>query len=212
MVTLEKDYELFSTLRNMRHINRCGIYPTIKPEDVCQHSYYVALLTYILGNEYNLVVVEHNKDLHPYDVDNQMTVIDVDKAVKAALVHDVEEVFISDIPWTVKHHDKNTEKTFTDLKAKILDEKFLGSDVLSFLKYDCRTSKDGLEGELVNLADMLELVIYCSEEITFGNKNLTSVWNKGMEVLEGMDIYTILYKESRFFQRIITESSMWKFD
>ena len=49
---------------------------------------------------------------HPLDAENQMDELNMEVVLRKALCHDMEETFVSDIPWNIKHADKETHSMF----------------------------------------------------------------------------------------------------
>ena len=66
-----------------------------------------------------------------------------------------------------------------------------------------KTCKDGLEGELVNVADMLELGIYSWEEYNQGNKSMKGMLDKAVRLIKGYDFTAVLKVSSPLFSSIL---------
>lgn len=197
----QKDFSLFHDLRNLRFIRRCNTYPTIHDEDVAQHSFYTAMLVEILGQDYNHMVAAHNAEVHPYDFDNQKSVMNLDKAFRSAFYHDIEEAYVSDIPYTVKHHDVNVHMYISRVRDDMMEENFKEcGDALSDMCTYCLKAKKSKEGYLVNIADMLELAIYCAEEVSNGNTSILPILENALKILKTMPLYKDLFGCSSFFK------------
>lgn len=192
------DFDLLNNYRRLRCIKRCNNFPTTHPEDVAQHSYYTALLTLTLSQEYNKAVEKHNEQYHPLDAENVKQKITVGNAVLKALFHDIEEAFTSDIPWNVKHHDSKIEQEMRRCVVAILNEEF--TDTLSYQKQLAIDAKEGLEGEMVQLADMLEGAWFCYEEILVGNNILQDLLVKYLLLVRETYIHTVLYSGSTLYK------------
>lgn len=197
------DLEMVLNLRRMRHLRRCNTLPTISDEDVAQHSYFVAMLAISIGDEYNTYATEHNVGYHPLDDENQMDELKMEVVLRKALCHDIEETFVSDIPWNIKHMDDETHTMFEKAVRQHMDEVFKGTGTLQIQREMNTTCKDGLEGELVNVADMMELAIYCWEEYSQGNKSMRRMLDKAVRLIKSYDFSAVLLKSSPLFKAIM---------
>ena len=198
----KKDLKLFMNLRRMRHIKRCNNFPTLMPEDVAQHSYYTTLLARFLSEEYNKYAAEYNSAFHPFDVENQMPVLDIAEVTEKALLHDCEEAFTSDIPWNVKHASKEFNEAMKQVVADKMETIFEGSTTLTSVKDINSIAKKGFPGQVVDFADMLELAIFCCEEYTLGNNYLKSLLYKCLDVLVHHPIYAVMLEASPLFKQV----------
>lgn len=197
------DLEMVLNLRRMRHLRRCNTLPTISDEDVAQHSYFVAMLAMSIGDEYNTYATEHNVGYHPLDNENQMEELKMEVVLRKALCHDMEETFVSDIPWNIKHMDSETHNMFEKAIRWHMDEVFDGTNTLQ-IQHDMNTTcKDGLEGELVKVVDMLELAIYSWEECSQGNKSMRRMLDKAVGLIKNMDFSSVLLKFSPLFKAVM---------
>ena len=124
--------------------------------------------------------------------------------LRKALLHDVEEAFTSDIPWHVKHMSAEFNNTFTKGINEFLDKKYEYSKTMKMYQSLSKASKKGIEGELVNLADMVELAWYCFEEVKFGNQFFIYLLEKCLRIIDGYAISQILNKSSNLFRKIIS--------
>lgn len=169
---------LFMNMRRLRHLKRCNTTPVIMPEDVAQHSYYVTLLAKLWYDEVNNLA---SKKLN-YGL-----------LLEKCLLHDMEEVFVSDIPYNVKHsshefHDTLEEVINTGMSKVIDDYPIEHFSFIARRRWEDirRTCKDGLEGKVVALCDMLELAIYCYEEVKMGNYNCKHMLSNCREYLPAL--------------------------
>ena len=197
------DLEMVLNLRRMRHLRRCNTLPTISDEDVAQHSYFVAMLAMSIGDEYNTYATEHNVGYHPLDAENQMDELKIEVVLRKALCHDMEETFVSDIPWNIKHADDETHAMFEKAIQKHMDLVFDGTSSLQIQRDMNKACKDGLEGELVNVADMLELGIYSWEEYAQGNKSMKRMLDKTVKLIKTYNFSSVLMNSSPLFKAIL---------
>ena len=109
----------------------------------------------------------------------------LEKLLRKALLHDTDEVFTSDIPWNIKHADEETHRVIENAITKRVDTAYTStSGLLQEYKQIARTCKEGFEGLVLNIADMLELAIYCYEEYTLGNAWMETLLNKALSIVK----------------------------
>ena len=187
-----QDVKTIVNLRRLRNVRRCNNFTTLVGEDVVQHSYYTTLLAVLLAKDYNMVAAEHNFPLHHYD-DSAWSVFDEDEVMKKAFYHDIEESYFSDIPHNIKHDSDELNKEIEEAVQRKFGEA-LGNTVISkFLSERNNTAKDGsFEGNLVDAADMLELAVYCSEEVDCGNSSMQPLLDKAIRLVKAKKIHSDL--------------------
>lgn len=152
-------------MRRLRNLRRCNNYPTLIPEDVAQHSYYVTLLAKAFFDEANSFAV------------NKM---EFTTLMNKCLLHDMEEAFVSDIPYPIKHASKKFHDELNDIIDSGMSSMIHSGDTnttISLWEGDRKRCKDGIEGSVVALCDMLELAIYCYEEVKLGNTACKTILN-----------------------------------
>ena len=203
MVPNEKDLKIFMNYRRMKEIKRCNNFPVINQEDVAQHSFYTTLLAMTLADEYNTWAADANFGYHPFDVEHQQPVVNTEVVVRKALLHDLEESFTSDIPWNIKHMTPEVHETLTKAIEQKINSIYEGSQTMEMYHEINRKCKDGFEGEFVNLADMLELGIYCWEEYIKGNHYLKSMLDKCIYLIKSYKLCSTLEEASPMFQKIM---------
>jgi len=143
---IEKKIEFYvHHFRRGRFIKRFSTTPQFEPYSVAEHSYFTAVLGWILS------------DLFP-DVDRNKIVI-------SCLFHDTLEVFTGDVirPFKVFARNVNDElSTAEDELTSLIKKNF--SINLNGL---CLTIK---ERNIVKLADIVEAYCYTFEQVKMGNK------------------------------------------
>lgn len=171
---MEPEIKTLLNLRRLRHIKRCNNFPVNLPENVAAHSFFVVQMTMIIADELN----RHTPQS-----------VDVEKAMRKAVLHDSMEAFTSDIPWNIKHHSDKVHTAIAEAERSLAWRLFGdGNDIdYSFNAYmdDMMHCKDGLEGAIVNLADMLELALFCYEEIQSGSIFMADMLRKCIGLCEG---------------------------
>ena len=150
----------------LQNIVRFNSMPRIHTETVAEHTYSVAFLV--------LLVAEKLKE------DN--ATIDVLKALKMSLLHDVEEIYSGDIVSYLKQ-----DKKFNDALNVLLDK---ASDII--LEGDIKHKelwkefREGkiFEAKIVQFCDKISTLIYLEEEMRFGNSYSEEVYNRIIKWLD----------------------------
>lgn len=196
-----QDLQMFMNYRRMRHIRRCNTLPCVAPIDVAQHSYYVTMLAMTITDEYNIYAEENNLGYHD-EVTNNMKLLNAELVMRKSLLHDTEESIVSDIPWTVKHMNNEIHSALESAVDDRMNRAYSGTKTLQSYNELCKECKDGFEGAIVNLADMMELAIYCWEEIGMGNYSLMSMFNRCLSLIETYPYVNVLEIASPLFSSI----------
>ena len=148
------DTNSIQVIRNLNHVYRCACNPVVKPTTVAEHSYHTTVIALFIAEEIATRVPE---------------VFSIAEVVRQALLHDVEEAILSDIPHPVKKHIDMGEALPT-----LFDEHFW--DAPGWLETAVLTPHGGtLEARVVKLADYLELAMHCKDEERMGNHNLDPI-------------------------------------
>lgn len=154
--------QFFAVLSRMKYINRWGLMRNTRQENLCEHSYDVAVLAHALCEIYNKRYGGH---------------IDSGRAVLLSLYHDAPEIFTGDLPTPVKYFSK----TIRDAYRKV--EEISVSRLVSYLPEDLRPGYQSLlspadEDErllkIIKAADKLSALIKCIEENNAGNSEFVS--------------------------------------
>jgi len=167
--------------RRIRNIKRCNNFPVLNTEDVAQHSYFVALLSMVITDEYNSWISQYWISDETSIPNPKRKFISTEKVLRKALMHDTDEAFSSDIPFNIKHFNKETHEVIEKALDSMMETAYAGTSEL-FQEYRgmARTCKEGIEGDIVNIADMTELAIQCYEEYTLGNLWVKSLLSKAV--------------------------------
>lgn len=196
------DLKMLMNYRRMKNIRRCNTFPTINSIDVAQHSYYVTMLAMAIADEYNTWAEEHNLEFHPYDNENYHPILDTEVVLRKALLHDTEESITSDIPWNIKHMNDEINCALTKAIDERINRAYDGTKTMEMYHQLGKESKDGFEGQIVNIADTLELAIYCWEEMSLGNHYMWSMLEKCLNIINSYTISDVLKKSSPLFLSI----------
>ena len=152
--------DFLMSIRSLMTVGRFSVYKCHFREDVAQHSYLTAMYAMILAD------LEIRRG----------TKVDIEKLLRMALLHDVEEARTGDIHHPFKHQDPTFTATienramqwFNDLMNGLPDD--LANDYVKLRKASGQT--DTTEAILVKAADKLEALLWAYEEYLLGNEHV----------------------------------------
>ncbi|AEK73823.1 metal-dependent phosphohydrolase [Thermococcus sp. 4557] len=151
--------DLFIEAGNLKKLPRTGwlLRGVSNPESIADHSYRVALITLFLADELRAKGVE----------------IDVERALKIAVLHDLAEARVTDIPLTAQYY---LDKGKAEKKAAM--ELFIKTPNPREYFRLWREYEEGLslEGRLVKFADKLEMLVQALEYERAGFRDLDEFW------------------------------------
>ena len=176
---MNKDLTVLMNLRRLNNIQRCMTFPVIKTETVASHSCFVSMLCSVVGREYNATYED---------------TVDMGILLEKAIFHDSEEAYTSDIPWNVKHFNEEVHKSIEGMISLRLEEIFKDCSYVSDLHGVITECKSGLEGNIVNLCDMIELGLYCYDELNMGNNNMLLLGIKALNIIKTYDKKLLMLK------------------
>ncbi len=114
-------------------------------ESVAEHSYFVAVLTLKLHDDYKF---------------------NLEKALKMALVHDIPELHLSDVTHDVKRNFPKLADEVTKAEYVIMRDKYPNW----YSEFKTFEDQDSVEAKIVKMADNLSCVQYATAEMDLGNK------------------------------------------
>ncbi len=164
-------FAFMERLKNLSSIKRFGTLPMLETETVASHCFNVAFLA--------MLIADYEKDKP----------IDREVVLRKALMHDFEETILSDIPHPIKHRFKGGKlgKLLKDLVPDLIEQEIF-KELPDVLRDSCirhtRDAKQGVEGEIVEAADAMDIVITSLREIKLGNKYFEHIYEVGMKMLE----------------------------
>lgn len=178
---MNKDVVIFMNFRRLRHLQRCNNFSRNNPEDVAQHSYYTSLLAMTIADEYNAWVDAHVSETERYEYQKA----NVEIVLRKALLHDTDEAITSDVPYNVKHLTPEFNEEIEKAMSVIINQSYEGcSDIFERYCLLARNCKKDLEGTIVDIADMLELAIYCHEEYASGNTFMKGLRDRAVHYVQ----------------------------
>ena len=140
------DTELYKMSNVWRYTSRL----IIRPENLAEHSYYVATNVVKFGK---LLGVSEDR---------------INKAVRVALAHDTAETLTSDLPHNLKEYSPELNKICEELEVKLISEYFpyFKDEYLDFYN-----NVDPIVNLLVKLADVVDVIMFINREETLGNRD-----------------------------------------
>ena len=155
------DSHFFALLNRMKYINRWALMKNTSTENLCEHSFEVAVIAHalcIIGNER----LDRNYD--------------ADKAAVIALYHDFSEIITGDMPTPVKYRNETLKSEYKKVEhdACITLIEKLPQDLQSVYG-DIMQGGDNAElQKIIKAADKISALIKCSEELKFGNTDFSA--------------------------------------
>lgn len=156
----------------LRHVFRWGTVPTVRPENIAEHSYYVALYCYCIWRWGKLSYEDWP--------------VDLGSLLAKAVLHDLEEAVTTDLPRHVKHRP-DLKTAFNDVGEDLCYEmlKKIYPQVSSqhpgttiehvreeSTYYRWKKAKSDACGTIVVFADFLAALSYVISEAQRGNRTL----------------------------------------
>lgn len=139
---------MFDPMR-MHGIIRYANRNRIKNEDLAQHSYSVAYYCFEIAQRYHISDTTRNE------------------AIAMAIIHDIGEVFTSDLPHDVKYENPELKELCDKLERKYVNEELPAiKDLWNKLE---DKEHPTLAGAMVKLGDSLSVNAYVDREIELGN-------------------------------------------
>jgi 5'-deoxynucleotidase YfbR-like HD superfamily hydrolase len=160
-------------VRPLSHIRRFSSFPVTRPENVAEHTFYVAWYSWVIA----------------LDFEANGRAVDIADLLQKALAHDISEAVSGDIIRSYKHSSPQILEAM-ELADSANVEELLGRLDLEEQAGDqvgwCyRNAKNrSFEGAIIEFADMLCVVAYCLEEISSGNSHMRPVLAKCWGLME----------------------------
>ena len=167
MIPLHDIHKLYSLKAIMRYGNTFKI----KEESVAEHSFFVAIIT---------------MELHT------MFRFDLDKAIQIALVHDVLEMYTTDIPYNVKENYPKIKEALRNSERDIYGD-IRPSISRLLLEYEELKTNEAM---IVKLADKLSVLQFSTLEVSLGNTgDMKGIQSETLKIVEN------LYSDIRHLER-----------
>ena len=151
IATFSKDIDILRSLVRYQNCHRNV------NETVAEHSFYVAILVLKLREYYNF---------------------NLEVALKTALVHDVMESKISDVPHNIKIQNPKLAEALEEAETNVTRD-MLSDEALTLIRQF--NHGETPEGLACQLGDILSVVMYANAELTSGNKVFNYIAIKAIE-------------------------------
>lgn len=151
IATFSKDIDILRSLVRYQNCHRNV------NETVAEHSFYVAILVLKLREYYNF---------------------NLELALKTALVHDVMESKISDVPHNIKIQNPKLAEALEEAETNVTRD-MLSDEALALIRQF--NHGETPEGLACQLGDILSVVMYANAELTSGNKVFNYIAIKAIE-------------------------------
>jgi len=151
----------------MTHVTRYSSFAVNRKENVAEHSWWVALISMLIGEE----LTGHGHQ------------VNMTRLLSRALVHDLDECVSGDIIRSFKYssdevHEAISEASVVNMRRITSQMKEVGPAVY----HDWAHSKDDdLEGRIIAFADMAVVAFYCRAEDRSGNRAIRPVLKRMYE-------------------------------
>jgi 5'-deoxynucleotidase YfbR-like HD superfamily hydrolase len=156
------------------------------PESLGDHSYNVSFIAMTLVNQLKLEKIGNPN---------------MEKVLKTALIHDLPESIITDIPAPMIKYFGKEAKHLAEEKAfnTIFDNYNMKNQLLELWKEFENLST--IEGRLVRVSDKIDMMLQVLHYESIGHRNLNEFWSDGDKIFENitgdkkeMDFYKNIYK------------------
>ncbi len=145
--------------RQLMLIERFVTLKRIQKESVAEHSFFTALYAMLVAD----LEIKNGKS------------VNVEKVLRIALLHDLEETSVSDIPRPIKHATPEFRSEVQKVGERVVSQ--ILSDLpeplkLSYLELWKVEKDEALESRICRASDLLEALIWVVEEEEMGNTNV----------------------------------------
>lgn len=155
----------FDHIANLDNLIRFSNKRFVHPRSVAAHLFTVTHMVMIIGDQENLREERKN---------DKSKRIDMESALRKAVSHDIPESVTGDIIYPIKHYDEEINKKINEIETHAVENeilKYLPTNLQDKYKDIIVNCKQGLEGKLVSLCDLIDVLLYCSIERVLGNQS-----------------------------------------
>lgn len=146
----------------LRYVNRFSTCRVLNPETVAEHSFFVAYYALMIARWCIIQTSIH------------CSIINYEKLLSRALLHDIDEATTGDVPRTFKYSDDKLKSVLEIVAKKGVENLAMKlwpqSPVSDGIVEDWNRAKDDtVEGRIIEFADFLSVLSYLYEEIRASN-------------------------------------------
>ena len=170
-------HSFFAMLSRMKYIDRWALMRNTKTENICEHSYDVAVLAHVLA-------LLTNKRFGGN--------VNVEACVMLSMYHDTTEILTGDLPTPVKYDNPTLREAYRKLEAASANKllSMLPDDLQEEYRAWLLPNGEEYKAELriVKAADKLAALIKCIEEIKQGNREFARARSSAEHALREMQL------------------------
>lgn len=164
----------FALVSRMKYINRWALMKNTSNENLCEHSFEVAIIAHalcIIGNER----LGHNYD--------------ADKASVFALYHDFTEIITGDMPTPIKYKNDTLKTAYKNIERETAQSlvEYLPNDLKGEYEKIMLDIPDELK-PIIKAADKISALIKCTEEMKMGNNEFKTAKQSTYEAIRKMNL------------------------
>ncbi len=164
----------FALVSRMKYINRWALMKNTSNENLCEHSFEVAIIAHalcIIGNER----LSRNYD--------------ADKASVFALYHDFTEIITGDMPTPIKYKNDTLKTAYKNIERETAQSlvEYLPNDLKGEYEKIMLDIPDELK-PIIKAADKISALIKCTEEMKMGNNEFKTAKQSTYEAIKKMNL------------------------
>lgn len=164
----------FALVSRMKYINRWALMKNTSNENLCEHSFEVAIIAHalcIIGNER----LGRNYD--------------ADKASVFALYHDFTEIITGDMPTPIKYKNDTLKTAYKNIERETAQSlvEYLPNDLKGEYEKIMLDIPDELK-PIIKAADKISALIKCTEEMKMGNNEFKTAKQSTYEAIKKMNL------------------------
>ena len=190
-----KQYTFYAMLNRLHLIERWSLMQCRESENVCEHSYQVALIVQALYYTREQKLVEcKQSEIH----------LDLANLLQMALLHDATEVITGDLPTPVKYYNPELKQAYSlveSIAANRLIDLLPAKLQPVYLKFICpehKTDEQCLARLFVKAADKISALIKCMQELALGNEEFKQAEAKTRKRIQALKLPEADYFVSHF--------------
>jgi 5'-deoxynucleotidase YfbR-like HD superfamily hydrolase len=146
---------LFSALSGLSSVHRYSMTKLGNPESVLEHIGMVTIMANLIGREVNVISRE--------------PIIDLNSMTAKAIVHDLDELVVGDIPRPTKYRNEKVRSMFREIESwgvhRVLKDMGLSLELAAEMSSRHEDAKRGRDGLIVAIADSMAVVFKIWEEV-----------------------------------------------